>query len=327
MALTGLREPALKLILFGGKGGVGKTTCAASAALYCAQGAKTLLISTDPAHSLADSLGQAIGNTIRPVKGVENLSALEINAEKAMTGFKTRYEKEIKLIFDNSSYLDADDINALFTLPIPGLDEVMSFKTIVDLIEAKQFDKYIVDTAPTGHALRLLSMPGLLDEWIKVLATMRWKYHRIVDAFGGQNRANAADDFVLEMKKTVKHIAQLLKDGRRCEFVAVTIPESMVVAETERLIRSLKTYGVAVRQLVINQVVEPGLGAYSAEAKPLAAKAGLCGFCRARRKAQQKWIDVMRERLPGLRATLMSACAEEVQGLAALAEFKNKLFE
>ena len=317
----------MKLILFGGKGGVGKTTCAASAALYCAQGAKTLLISTDPAHSLADSLGQAIGNTIRPVKGVENLSALEINAEKAMTGFKTRYEKEIKLIFDNSSYLDADDINALFTLPIPGLDEVMSFKTIVDLIEAKQFDKYIVDTAPTGHALRLLSMPGLLDEWIKVLATMRWKYHRIVDAFGGQNRANAADDFVLEMKKAVKHIEQLLKDGRRCEFVAVTIPESMVVAETERLVRSLKTYGVAVRQLVINQVVEPGLGAYSAEAKPLAAKAGLCGFCRARRKVQQKWIDVMRERLPGLRATLMSACAEEVQGLAALAEFKNKLCE
>ena len=311
MSLTGLREPGLKLILFGGKGGVGKTTCASSAAIYCAQQAKTLLISTDPAHSLADSLGQEIGDTIRPVKGVENLSALEINAEKAMAGFKSKYEKEIKLIFDNSSYLDADDINALFTLPIPGLDEVMSFKTIVDLIEAQQFDKYIVDTAPTGHALRLLSMPGLLDDWIKVLAALRWKYHRIMGAFGGQNRTNAADDFVLEMKKTVKHIEQLLKDGRRCEFVAVTIPESMVVAETERLIRSLKTYGVAVRQLVINQVVEPGL----------------CGFCRARHKAQQVWIDRLHDRFSNLRETVMAAVPGEVQGLAALHDFKDRLFE
>jgi len=313
MSLVGLREPGLKLVLFGGKGGVGKTTCASSAALYCAQTAKTLLISTDPAHSLADSLGQEIGAAIRPVKGVENLSALEINAEKAMAGFKSRYEKEIKLIFDNSSYLDADDINALFTLPIPGLDEVMSFKTIMDLIEARQFDKYIVDTAPTGHALRLLSMPGLLDDWIKILAALRWKYHRIVGAFGGQNRTNNADDFLLEMKKTVKHIEQLLKDERRCEFVAVTIPESMVVAETERLVRSLKSYGIAVRQLVINQVVEPGLG--------------LCGFCRARRKAQQVWLDRLHERFRNLRATVMAAVPGEVQGLAALAVFKAKLFD
>jgi len=311
MSLTGLREPGLKLILFGGKGGVGKTTCAASTALYCAQGTKTLLISTDPAHSLADSLGQDIGDTIRPVKGVENLSALEVKAEKAMTGFKTRYEKEIKLIFDNSSYLDADDINALFSLPIPGMDEVMSFKTIVDLIEANQFDKYIVDTAPTGHALRLLNMPGLLDEWIKVLATMRWKYHRIVNAFGGQYRADTTDDFLLEMKKTVKRIKNLLKDAQRCEFVVVTIPEYMAMAETERLINSLKSYGITMRQLVINNVLEPGK----------------CGFCRTRRKVQQKWIDAMADRFRDLRATLMDASAGEVQGLAALMEFKNKLFE
>jgi len=313
MSLTGLREPGLKLILFGGKGGVGKTTCASSAALHCARTAKTLLISTDPAHSLADSLGQDIGDVIRPVKGVERLSALEINAEKAMAGFKSKYKNEIKRIFDNSSYLDADDINALFTLPIPGLDEVMSFKTIVDLIEAQQFDKYIVDTAPTGHALRLLSMPGLLDEWIKVLATMRWKYHRVVDVFGGQKQTDTADDFLLEMKKTVKHIERLLKDGRRCEFVVVTIPESMVVAETERLVHSLKTYGIAVRQLVVNQVVESGLG--------------LCGFCRGRRKAQQVWIDRIHERFRNLRVTAMAALPEEVQGLAALAVFKAKLFD
>jgi anion-transporting ArsA/GET3 family ATPase len=87
----------------------------------------------------------------------------------------------------------------------------------------------------------------------------------------------------------------------------------MVVAETERLVRSLKTYGVAVRQLVINQVVEPGLG--------------LCGFCRARHKAQQVWIDRLHESFGNLRTTVMTAIPGEVQGLDALAVFKTKLFD
>jgi len=180
MALTGLKEDALKLILFGGKGGVGKTTCAASTGLYLSKDFKTLLISTDPAHSLTVSLEQKIGDEIHPVrdktpkatdgclrqpisngvKGINNLSALEIDAEKALSKFKLEREDEIKKIFDTSTYLDQEDIDSLLALPIPGIDEVMGFKTIVDLIEEEKFDKYIVDTAPTGHALRLLTLPG-----------------------------------------------------------------------------------------------------------------------------------------------------------------------
>ena len=134
MALTGLKEDALKLILFGGKGGVGKTTCASSAGLYLAkEGFKTLVISTDPAHSLSDSLGQRIGDEIRDVKGVKNLSVLEVNAQKALSKFKIKYENQIKKIFDTSTYLDQEDIDAFLTLPIPGIDEVMGFKAIVDL--------------------------------------------------------------------------------------------------------------------------------------------------------------------------------------------------
>lgn len=311
MALTGLREPGLKLVLFGGKGGVGKTTCAASAALYCASGAKTLCISTDPAHSLADSLGQPLGDEITPVQGVENLWGLEVSAEKALAQFKIKYEREIRSILDSATALDQDDINAVLALPIPGLDEVMSFKTIVDLIEAGQFEKYIVDTAPTGHALRLLSVPGLLNDWVKVLGALRWKYHYIVSAFGGQPRSEAADDFLVAMKKAVKHIERLLKDGQRCEFVVVTIPEAMVVAETLRLVGQLRSYGIAVRQLLINQVSEERW----------------CGFCHARYKAQQKWIKVLQDRFGDLHITTMAALPGEVQGLAALNDFKNKLFE
>ena len=100
MALTGLKENALKLILFGGKGGVGKTTCASSTGFYLAkEGFKTLVISTDPAHSLSDSLGQKIGDEIKDVEGVQNLNVLEVNAQKALSQFKVKYEAQIKKIF------------------------------------------------------------------------------------------------------------------------------------------------------------------------------------------------------------------------------------
>ncbi|MFH1519617.1 MAG: ArsA family ATPase, partial [Candidatus Omnitrophota bacterium] len=212
MALTGLKEDSLKMILFGGKGGVGKTTCASSTGLYLAKDFRTLLISTDPAHSLSDSLGQEIGSEIKEVKGIKNLSALEISAEKALSKFKVKYEGQIKKIFDTSTYLDQEDVDSIFALPIPGIDEVMGFKTIVDIIEEAKFDKYIIDTAPTGHALRLISLPELLDEWIKVLGKTRWKYRYMVETFSGQYNPDEGDDFLVEMKKTVKKIENLLKN-------------------------------------------------------------------------------------------------------------------
>jgi len=312
MALIGLKEDALKLILFGGKGGVGKTTCASSAGLYLAkEGFKTLVISTDPAHSVSDSLGQKIGDEVREVKSVKRLSALEINAQIALSQFKIRYEAQIKKIFDTSTYLDQEDIDAFFALPIPGIDEVMGFKTIVDLIDEAKFDKYIVDTAPTGHALRLLSLPELLDEWIKVLAKMRWKYRYMVESFSGKYNPDEGDDFLVEMKRTVKKIEGLLKDRKRCEFVAVTIPEDMAILETERLVNDLSGYGIKVKQLLVNNVLE----------------SRDCQFCRERSDAQEVYIKQIRRKFSALRATIIPLQSREVKGLEALDKFSRSLFQ
>lgn len=310
MALTELREDALKLVLFGGKGGVGKTTCASSAGLYLAKHFKTLLFSTDPAHSLSDSLGQKIGDEIVTVKGVENLSVLEISAEKALSKFKAEYKDEIKKILDTSTYLDQEDIDSMFALPIPGIDEVMGFKTIVDLIEEAKFDKYIVDTAPTGHALRLLTLPELLDDWIKVMARMRWKYRYMVETFAGKYKSDESDDFLLMMKKTVKKIENLLKDQSRCQFIAVTIPEDMAISETERLVNNLNNYGIKVKQLVVNNVLE----------------SKDCGFCRERRKEQEKYISQIRKKFRNLKSTIVPLQAREVKNIDTLNNFKELLF-
>ncbi len=310
MGLKGLKETSLKLILFGGKGGVGKTTCACATGLHLAEDFKTLILSTDPAHSLADSLGQKLGDEPRKVKGVKNLSALEVNAENTLLKFKTEHEDEIKKIVETSTNLDAEDIDSVFALPIPGMDEVMGFKTVIDLIDEAKFDKYIVDTAPTGHALRLLSSPKLLDDWIKVMAKMRWKYRYMVERFAGEYAGDHGDDFLLSMKKTVKRIEDLLREQNRCEFIAVTIPEDMAVLETTRLISNLGKFGIKVRQMVINNVVQ----------------SDGCKFCREKRKEQDRYINLIRGKFNGLKITIIPSSPHEIKGLKTLLDFKMQLF-
>lgn len=301
----------MNLILFGGKGGVGKTTCASSAGLYFARkGFKTLIICTDPAHSLADSLEQTVGEEIKRVKGVDNLNALEVNSEKALNAFKQEYEDEIKHILDTSTQLDKEDIEAMFNLPVPGLDELMGFKTIIDLIEKAQFDKYIVDTAPTGHALRLLNSPYLIDDWIKVMAKMRWKYRFMVQTFAGKYKPDKSDDFLMSLKRTVKRIETLLKDSAKCEFIPVLIPEPMAILETERLMKSLDDSGISVKRMVINNVME----------------SEGCGFCRARKKAQQKYMTEIKEKFGHLAIANVPLQDNPVMGIDVLDNMKNYIF-
>lgn len=311
MTLARLKEIPLKLILFGGKGGVGKTTCAASTGLSLSRNFKTLLISTDPAHSLSDSIGQEIGDQIQEVKGMKNLYGLEVSAEKALSNFKIEYEDEIKKIMNTSTTLDQEDINAFFALPIPGMDEVMGFKTILDLIEKSEFDKYIVDTAPTGHALRLLTLPDLLDDWIKVLAKMRWKYRYMVERFSGKYNPDEGDDFLLNMKKMVKRIEGLLRNSQMCEFIPITIPEDMAILETERLINNLNNYGINVRQLVINNVLE----------------SQGCEFCRARSIEQEKYVKQIKKKFQNFVITITPLESKEVKGIESLENFSKRLFQ
>lgn len=308
MALTGLRNKNIKLILFGGKGGVGKTTCAVSTSIFLSKNYKTLLISTDPAHSLSDNLGVEIGDRITEVKGMKNLSAIEVNAEKVFSEFKIHHEKEIKKILDNSTYLDKEDIDSIISLPIPGIDEVMGFKIIVDLMEESRFEKYIVDTAPTGHALRLLTFPDLLNDWIRVMAKMRWKYRYMVESFSGKYNPDEGDDFLLTMKKTVNKIKALLLDELRTEFIVVTIPEYMGVLETERMLNSLCNYGITVRQIVINNVLD----------------LKECSFCIERRKEQDKYIEWITKK-NNVKTTMTFLQPQEVRGIRRLSNFMDAL--
>lgn len=308
MALSGLNNANLKLILFGGKGGVGKTSCATATAIELSKNYRTLLISTDPAHSVSDSLEQPIGYKLQPIEGVANLTAIEISADEAFAGFKEKHQAQLKKLFDTSTNLDNEDTDQLMSLTIPGIDEVMSFKTIIDLIEEGEFEKYVVDTAPTGHVLRLLSSPKMLDEWIKVAARMRWKYRYLITSFTGSYKVDETDTLLLNLKKTVKRIEALLSSETQCEFIPVCIPESMAVKETNRLLSDLEKYRMAIRQMVVNHVMTDGT----------------CDFCTRRKKAQQKYLQQLNEMQCNI--TRVPMFPEEIKGLQALDVLRNILF-
>jgi arsenite-transporting ATPase len=310
MALTGLDNKDLKLIIFGGKGGVGKTSCAIATALALSENYKTLLISTDPAHSVSDSLEQEIGFNVVKVNGNYNLDAIEVVAEEALSIFKTEHYSELKKLFDTSTNLDNDDIEEMLTLSIPGIDEVMILKTITDFIEEGKYEKYVVDTAPTGHVLRLISYPKLLDEWIKVAARMRWKYRYMVTSFSGSYQQDEVDAFLFSMKKTIKRIENLLRDITRCEFIPVCIPEAMAIMETGRLLGDLDKFGINVKQIIVNNVM------------PFHD----CEFCRKRKAGQKQYLDEIYEKYSIINKVEVQKFSEEIKGMDTLKLLKMSLF-
>ncbi len=309
MAIAGLGNNELKLIVFGGKGGVGKTSCASATALALSENFRTLLISTDPAHSISDCLEQQIGFKLTKINGIPNLSAIEVVADEALSGFKGEHMDELRKLFDTSTNLDNEDINDILTLPLPGIDEVMSFKTIIDFIEDGEFDKYVVDTAPTGHALRLISSPKLLDEWIKVAAKMRWKYRYMITSFSGSYQQDEVDALLLSLKKTVKRIENLLCDNTKCEFIPVCIPEALAIMETGRLLSDLDRFGIIPRQMIVNNVMVSEEG----------------DFCKKRKAGQMPYLQEIGKKFNHLNRIDIPAFATEIKGLESLGQLKMYL--
>ncbi len=263
--LASLHQVDKKLIMLGGKGGVGKTTLSAAVGTWLAQSFNTIVISTDPAHSLSDSFGVKASSQITTIG--DSLSIWEIDADSTFQSFKDQYKEELQVLFETSTYLDDEDISGVMSVSIPGIDEVMSFKGIMDLIEEGKYDKYVIDTAPTGHALRLLTMPSVLDEWIKVMAKMRWKYRYLKKTISKKYENDPADDMLVHLKKAVNHMQRLLKADQNAEFVIVTKPEAMVLAESKRLYTKLSAAGLHCNHIFVNNVLTAEAGSFGEKMK------------------------------------------------------------
>src|SRR5436190_16474319 len=198
------------LRFYGGKGGVGKTTCAAAAALTLSRERKrTLVVSTDPAHSLADALETKLSASPRAVRGT--LFAAEMDADRALSRWMASRERVFRTLASRGTYLDDEDIDALFRLSLPGVDELMGLIELRRL--ARGFDEVVVDTAPTGHTLRLLSMPATLAKLAEVLDDLQAKHRAMAESLRGSVRRDAEDTVIDELREEAASLRGLLESA------------------------------------------------------------------------------------------------------------------
>ena len=249
-----------------GKGGVGKTTCAAAAAVAlgdAAPGQRVLLLSTDPAHSLGDVLLTALDDAERPVPaGPRALRARELDADRAFAARRERYRRAVDALFDairGDSRFDVAFDRAvardLLDLAPGGVDELCALLTVTETLfppagEAPRYDLVVVDTAPTGHTLRLLALPELALEWVKTLMATLLKYRQVLGL-----GALAAD--LVALSRGFRSLGELLRDGRRARVVVVTRAAMLPRLETLRALRRLRALGLRTSAVVVNAVVTP----------------------------------------------------------------------
>ena len=243
-----------KIIFFGGKGGVGKTTCSTSTSLLLSElypNKKILLLSLDPAHSLSDSLDQKI--TDKPTKITQNLWAEEVNAKALYQEWMDQNKKYFLTLANRGTYFEEKDLEKFFELSIPGIDEVMGIFYLIKLIEEKTYDILVVDTAPTGHTLRLLNLPYVMERWIYVFNLMQEKHRYLKAHFSRNLNPDESDQFLEETQSKLETFEKILQDRSQTEFVVVTIAEPMALFEADRLIHKLDQDGIATQNVVVNR--------------------------------------------------------------------------
>jgi arsenite-transporting ATPase len=300
---------------FGGKGGVGKTSIAAATALWFSKkGKKVLIISTDPAHSLSDSFEKRIGGELKKIDG--NLYAVEIDPKKAMDEYKEKLMPRMEKI----EFLKGLGMEDTFDYVgmTPGIDEMAAFDKFLQYMDSREYDVIIFDTAPTGHTLRFLSLPDVLDSWVGKMIKIRMRFAGIANVvkkvlpFGKPEEEEGMGTEQLEaMKKRIESAREILSDPGKTHYNMVMIPELMSIYESERSLGALRDYRIPVETIIVNQLIPENPE---------------CGFCSEKRKLQQERVREIKKRFSGLKILKLRMFRNEVKGLRTLAEAGRELY-
>ena len=238
-----------------GKGGVGKTTAATALASRCAaRGERTLLLSTDPARTLASVVETTLTSEPVAVSDVNGLFAAQLDPEAARIAFLARHRDTLLTIFDRGTYLDGEDSRHLVDTTLPGGDETFAALTLAGLARDTSWDRVVIDTAPTGHTLRLLALPEVLGALVRLLDAFQEKHRMMVRALTHRYRADAADAFLKDMREQVAGLRAGLLDAKRTAAVLVTRAEPVVLAETRRYVKALERNRVHLAAVLANAV-------------------------------------------------------------------------
>ena len=332
---------APEYVLYGGKGGVGKTTMAAATGLSSAAGGvRTLVVSTDPAHSLSDTLGIDVPAEPARVRDDMPLFAAEIDPDDAMDeGMFGADGDPLGGMGDMGDAMGgmmggaggmAEDAaegmdeapGSLFGGTMPGADEAAAMRQLLEYLDDTRFDRVIVDTAPTGHTLRLLQLPEIMDSMIGRVMKLRQRFSGMMDGlkgmFGGDDGADPSADLE-ELQSRIERLRGVLQDPTRTDFRVVMIPEEMSVVESERLISRLDEFGIPVNTLVVNRVMERVSGVANVDPDWIVEPdPENCEFCARRWDVQQQALRGATDMFRGREVKRVPLLANEVRGEAAL---------
>lgn len=311
-----------KILFFGGKGGVGKTTCSAAIALAASrEGRRVLLVSTDPAHSTSDIFEREIGPEPRAIR--PNLDALEIDPDEAARRYVDAAKTRLSGLF-SPGVVRAAARQIELAASMPGVADAALFDRMAEIVETRGsgHDLVVFDTAPTGHSLRLLRMPELMAAWIDALARRRRQ------AAEAEQAAHAADhlarsapspaspspppgpaggDAVLGLLETraarLAGVRDAFQRGAEVGFVLVLIPERLPIEETARAAHLLEESHIAVAGVVVNRVL------------PASAEGA---YFRARKAQERVYLDEIGRRFSAWPVVEIPQLESDVHGLAAL---------
>lgn len=304
-----------RLIMIGGKGGVGKTTCASAIALHFSlQGKKTLIISSDPTPSLSDIFEMEIGDQEKPIKNTKNLYGIEISSDVVLKKWKDRFGPEIYEVVSSFTSLDYDFVD--YIGGAPGIEEEYMLNYILELVEGAQYDLVVWDTAPAGHTLRLLHLPQIflkhLEAATKFYMNLYSYFEKLKESVKLKKGKRSLLEIISGWEDLAEKVVNFIRDPQKSDFIIVTIPEALGVRQTERIIKDFDEYQLEVNHLIVNYVIQ--------EAD--------CNFHKIRKEMQQHYIQLLRNqyshRIGLIELPLM---AQEIKGVERIHKISEILFK
>jgi arsenite-transporting ATPase len=314
MGLINIAYAGVKLIMVGGKGGVGKTTCAASIALKIAmEGKRVLVISSDPTPSLSDIFEVPVGDKESRVHDLYGLYGLEVSSEIVLKRWKERFGPEIYEVVSSFATVDYDFVDYIGSAP--GIEEEYMLNFIMELVEGNAYDVVVWDTAPAGHTLRLLKLPELflahMEAATKFYMNIYSHFEKLKNTLKLMDSKRTLLEIIASWEALAERIVAFIRNGETVKYLVVTIPEALGVRLTERMIKELEENHLTVENIIINNVI----------------KDEDCEFHRMRRKMQEQYIRRIQAEYSRKNIILLYLSPYEIKGLERIAETAKKLFQ